>query len=64
MTVLEYILVIILVSNTGITVSEQERYEHLYECFLDRELLVERMPQPVINYQVLCVHTDKEMDYI
>jgi hypothetical protein len=41
-------------------VIEQGRYNSMEECFEARELLVENVGRPIINYQAVCVSYSKE----
>lgn len=58
---MKWILIWISLNNHPIHTSiELGRYTTMTECFHEREMLIERVGKPIINYQAICVPYDKD----
>lgn len=57
---MNFVLFLILISVNGdFTLTDVDRFETLSECFEGRELLVESVGRPIVNYQAICVNWEK-----
>lgn len=59
---IHYIMfVIAFVGDSGVATMHQydEVYSTMIECFEERDKVVKKMGRPIINYQVICIATDK-----
>ena len=56
----EFCIILISISGSGdFTLTDVDQFETLSECFEERELLVESIGRPIVNYQVICVNWEK-----
>lgn len=57
-----YILVLIAVLTNGTVISleKEQGYATMNACFEAREEVIKRWGTPIINYQVICVATDRK----
>jgi hypothetical protein len=57
-----YILVLIAVLSNGTVIAFEKDalYTSLNDCFEAREITIQKWGRPIINYQVICVATDKK----
>lgn len=51
-------LVAVLLSTKGVGVQPISVYESMEQCFQVREVYMQRMPQPKVNYEMVCIRTD------
>ena len=57
---MEYILVIIVVLANGTAMGTNiATFPTMNECFEERELVVEDIGRPIVNYQVICVKSER-----
>ena len=54
-----WVLFVILLEPTRYYVSPTSFHETMEECFKAREVVVQSAPQPKINYEAVCIQTDK-----
>ena len=50
-----YILVLILALGNSITVHNLGEHRNLTDCMYQREVVVEKLGRPIVNYQAICV---------
>jgi len=56
---LKYLLVLIVVNGTNVEHANVKAFNTMDACFEEREVLVDKIKRPIINYQAVCVLTDK-----
>jgi len=56
---LKYLLVLIVVNGGGVDHANVKAFNTMDACFEEREVLVDKIKRPIINYQAVCVLTDK-----
>ena len=52
---MKYFLILISLSNSNVNVEQVQTFDTMNECFEGRELLVEVIGRPIINYQAVCI---------
>ena len=60
---MKWILVYIAITSNGIyldwaNADKEGQLMGMKTCFEERELLVEKIGRPIVNYQVVCIPTD------
>lgn len=53
-----WVLVAVMLTAQGVGVQPVSPYKTMEECFDAREVYMQRMPQPKVNYEMVCVRTD------
>lgn len=56
-------ILVFLAMNFGadeVDMMEVGLFESMNECFSEREILVEQIGRPIINYQLICLAVDEE----
>jgi len=56
---MQWILVGLLVQASQIYVKPIAIHESMSDCMMHREVVVEQIGRPVVNYQVVCIQTDR-----
>jgi len=54
-----WMLFLIVLESDRYFVSPQGMFTSMEGCFKAREVIVQSAPQPKINYEVICIQTDK-----
>lgn len=54
-----WVLFIIILDSTQYYVQPNSMYTSMDECFMAREMFMKTAPQPKINYEAVCVKTDR-----
>lgn len=57
-----WILFVIVLESNGYFVSPSTPFLTMDDCFEAREIVVQSAPQPKINYEAVCIQTDKMGD--
>jgi len=57
-----YILFLIQVSGTQFSAQPVEVFETMDECFTARNILVQQIGRPIVNYQAICVSQNNYTD--
>jgi len=52
---MEYLLLIISLNASQISLAQVANFETMDQCFTERDEIVELMGRPIINYQVICL---------
>lgn len=53
------LILIVLTQNGDILAKNVGEFPLMNQCFDERELLVERIGRPIVNYQAICIHRAK-----
>lgn len=53
-----WVLAIIINGINGLEISSGKTFKTMDSCFETRDMLVEKMGRPIVNYQVVCVRTN------
>ena len=56
---IKYILYIIMSMPNGTTSYSYKAFSSITECFEQREMIVERLGRPIINYQAICIVSNR-----
>ena len=57
-----YILFLIQVSGTQFGAQPVEFFETMNECFDARNILVQQIGRPIVNYQAICISQNNHTD--
>jgi len=55
---MKWILVYITMSASTPDINAFAEYDTMEECFHERDVLVEALGRPIVNYQAVCVQAD------
>ena len=50
-----FVLVLLILAGSEVIAQDLGEYENMDTCFESRDVLVERLGRPIINYQAVCV---------
>jgi len=53
-----WVLVAVLLANQGVAAQPIDIYKSMEDCFRARESVIDLMPKPKVNYELICVRTD------
>ena len=56
---MQWILIGLLVQASQIYVKPIALHESMADCMTHREVVVEQIGRPIVNYQVVCIQTDR-----
>ena len=54
-----WILFVIIMDSNGWAVVADSKHNNMMDCFKRRDVVVEKLGTPIINYQAVCAVTDK-----
>ena len=52
---MKWVLVFIVLTTDEVMLAEVGTYDSMDACFNDRDMVIEKVGRPIINYQAVCV---------